>query len=150
MKKQLMRAVNSNLFSKFIRTTVIVIMLSGAVSANAQAAIESAEISNAASGIGKSAITFVVATNESLYFDVKVENASGEKFQIIVRDENGNTLYRGNYSDRDFNKRFKLPKGDSGKITFLIRSDSGNKTESSFEINSNTRVIEDVVVRKLN
>lgn len=139
-----MRAVNANL-SKFIRASAVVFILSATTTVSAQVTPVSATISG---GVGKTNVTYVATGNESLYFDVKVENAEGEKFVIVVKDEIGTTLYRGSSSDKDFKKRFILPKTDSGKLTFHVKSESGIKSES-FEINTNTRVVEEVTVRKV-
>lgn len=142
MKRNLMRVINANMFSKFIKTAVVVLMLTGAVGAQA------ASVSNDKDGIGKAVVTYVSADAESLSFDVKVDNASGEKFTIVVKDEKGTTLYRGSFTEKEFKKRFVLPKSDSSKLTFLVKSESENKTES-FEINSNTRIVEEVVVKRI-
>ena len=144
MKKHLMRAVNANL-SKFIRASAVVFILTAATTVSAQVAPVSATISD---GVGKTNVTYVATGNESLYFDVRVENAEGERFVIVVKDDNGTTLYRGSSSDKDFKKRFILPKTDSSKLTFHIKSESGIKSES-FEINTNTRVVEEVTVKKV-
>ena len=146
MKKHLMRVVNAN-FSKFIKTSVVVFMLAAATGAKAQVS-PAAAIINEASGTGKTDVTYVTAGNESLFFDVKVDNAEGEKFSIVVRDDNATTLYRGSFSDKNFKKRFVLPKTDSNKLTFHIRSESGLKSES-FEINTNSRIVEEVIVKKV-
>lgn len=137
-----MRVISANMFSKFIKTTVVVLMLTGAVS------VQAASVSNDKDGIGKAVVTYVSADAETLSFDVKVDNASGDKFTIIVKDDNGITLYRGSFTDKDFKKRFVLPKTDSNKLTFQVKSDSASKVES-FEINNNTRVIEEVVVKRI-
>jgi hypothetical protein len=81
-------------------------------------------------------------------FNVKIENTAGEKFTILIKDDMGTTLYRGTFSDKEFNKKFQLPKTDHNRFVFTVKSDSGNKTES-FEVNSSTRVVEDVVVKKV-
>lgn len=146
MKKHLMRNVSANL-SRFFKTAGIVIMLSGATNPSLQATPARVVVGNGG-GIGKTEINHVATTSQSLLFDVKVENADGKKFLIFVKDESGYTLYRGVYTARDFAKRFILPRFESNKITFQVKSESGNKSES-FEINSNTRVIEEVVVTKV-
>jgi hypothetical protein len=148
MKKQFMRVVNTNLFSKFIRSTIIVFMLAGAVNAEAQATVVSEMYTEPGAGVGNTVITHVATNSEAIFFDVKIENAAGERFLIIIKDNEGNTLYRAAYSDKDFKKTFRLPKGESEKITFLVKSDSGTKSES-FEINSNTRLVEEVIVKKV-
>jgi len=144
MKMYLMRAVKANL-SRFIKTTVVVFMLTAATGASAQVTPVSAAITE---NEGKAIVTYVATGNESLLFDVKVDNAEGEKFTIVVKEENGTTLYRGSFYDKDFKKRFILPKTDSNKLTFHIKSESGNKSES-FEINTSTRIVEEVVVKKV-
>lgn len=148
MKKYLLHFVSTNIFSKFIRTTVIVALLSGSVAITANAKPASASAETGPGGIGKTEITHAGTNSQSIFFDVKVENSEGKRFLIFVKDENGNTLYRGVYNSKDFSKRFVVPRLDSNKITFVIKGESDNKSES-FEINSNTRVIEEVVVRKM-
>lgn len=146
MKKFLMRVVNANL-SKFIKTTVVIFMLTATSGAKGQVTPASAII-NDVSGPGKAVVTYVTTGNESLFFDVKVDNDEGKKFTIIVRDDNATTLYRGSFSDKIFKKRFVLPKTDSNKLTFHIRSESAFKSES-FEINTNSRIVEEVIVKKV-
>lgn len=141
-----MRVVNANL-SRFIKTTVVVIMLTASTGLKAQVTPAAAIINNI-NDEGKAVVTYVTNGNESLFFDVKVDNAEGEKFSIIVRDDNATTLYRGTFSDKNFKKRFVLPKTDSSKLTFHIRSESGIQSES-FEINTNSRVVEEVIVKKV-
>lgn len=142
MKRNFMRAKNANMFSKFIKASVVVLMLTGAEGAQA------ASVSNDKDGIGKAVVTYVSADAETLSFDVKVDNTTGDKFTIIVKDDKGITIYRGTFTDKGFKKRFVLPKTDSNKLTFLVKSESENKIES-FEINNNTRVIEEVVVKRI-
>jgi hypothetical protein len=123
-------------------------MLSGSVALTANAEPASTIAKIGPGGIGKTEITHAGTSSQSIFFDVKVENSEGKRFLIFVKDENGNTLYRGVYNSKDFSKRFVVPRFDSNKITFVIKGESENKSES-FEINSNTRVIEEVVVTKV-
>jgi hypothetical protein len=147
MKKSLMRVVNTTLFSKFFKASAFVLVLSSSYAA-VQASPAPYEIVKSGPGIGKTEISHVRSDNQSLIFEVKVENASGEKFIVIVKDDGNNTLYRGSFNDKAFSKKFKVQKGDTQKVTFIIKGESGSSSES-FEINSNTRVIEEVVVTKI-
>ena len=142
MKKHLMRVVNANFFSKFIKTSVVVLLLTAGNGAFAQVS----PVALATTQPASAAITYVTTTTDAILFDVKVANAIGERFLIIVKDENGTTIYRGAYNDKDFKKRFMLPRTDASRITFQIKSDSGSTAES-FEIN--TRLVEEVVVKKV-
>ena len=144
MRKHLMRVVNAN-SSKFFKVAAFVIVITMATAAKAQLTPVSSTISEVPI---KAAVTYVATGNESLFFDVKVNNKEGEKFTILVKDDNSSTLFRGTYYERNFKKRFVLPKTDSNKLTFQIRGESDSKSET-FEVNTKTRVVEEVVVTKV-
>ena len=144
MRKHLMRVVNAN-FSRFFKAAAVVVLITLATSANAQVTPVSATVSGVPSN---AAVTYVSTSSESLSFDVRVNNEEGERFTIIVKDDNGATLYRGNYYDRSFKKRFVLPKTDSNKLTFLIKRESESKSET-FEVNTKTRLVEEVIVKRV-
>lgn len=144
MRKHLMRAVKAN-FSKFFKAAAVVIIITLANGAKAQVTPVSAPVSEVPS---RAAVTYVASGDDSLLFDVKVNNEAGEKFTILVKDDNSTVIYRGSYYDKNFRKRFVLPKTDTNKLTFLIRSESGLQSEA-FEIYTNTRMIEEVSVRRV-
>jgi hypothetical protein len=129
--------------SNFFKTTVVVLLLSVAVSSYA-----TPDRGNKDDNAGNAQITYVSSNAGTLSFDVKVDNLSGQKFLIVVKDETGSTLYRKNYTDKTFKKIFVLPKGDASRLTFYVKSDSGNTSES-FVIDSNTRLVEEVVVTRV-
>ena len=144
MRKYVMSVVNAN-FSRFFKAAAVVVIITMATSAKAQVTPVSATVSELPS---KAVVTYVATGSESLFFDVKVNNEEGERFTIVVKDDKGSTMYRGSYNNRNFKKRFVLPKTDTNKLTFQIRSESGSKSET-FEINTKTRVVEEVVVTKV-
>lgn len=144
MRKYVMSVVNAN-FSKFFKAAAVVVIITMATSARAQITPVSATVSELPS---KAVVTYIATGSESLFFDVKVNNGEGERFTIVVKDDKGSTMYRESYNDRNFRKRFVLPKTDTNKLTFQIRSESGSKSET-FEINTKTRVVEEVVVTKV-
>lgn len=144
MRKHLMRVVNANL-SRFFKAAAFVVITTLATGAKAQVTPVSAAIAEVPS---RATVTYVATGDESLLFDVKVNNEEGEKFTIVVKDDKGAALYRGSYYDKAFKRRFVLPKTDSNKLTFLIKSESGLQSET-FEINTKTSVIEEVSVRRV-
>jgi hypothetical protein len=149
MKKQLMRVVNANLFSKFFKATALVVVLSaGSSYVNAQVTQVSANVEHAGTGVTNAVINHLGTSNGMLLFEVKVDNASGEKFRVIVKDIDGTILFQDTYEDKNFAKKFMIPKPDSDRLVFVVKSASGKKTQS-FEINSSTRVIEEVVVKRI-
>ncbi len=82
-----------------------------------------------------------------LSFNVKYSNPNGNAFYLTVLDENGEALYKGVYSDKQFDKTFKLPKSEVSKLTFVI--DGGKEAfKQKFDVSIKTEVVEDVVVSK--
>ena len=45
-----------------------------------------------------------------LSFNVKYSNPTGNTFNLTVLDENGESIFKGFYGDKQFDKTFKLPK----------------------------------------
>ncbi len=82
-----------------------------------------------------------------LSFNVKYSNPTGNTFNLTVLDENGESIFKGFYGDKQFDKTFKLPKSEVSKLTFLIE-DGKESFKQRFDVNIKTQVIEDVVVSK--
>jgi hypothetical protein len=92
-------------------------------------------------------IKYLGTVDDAVIFDVVFDNPNGGKFSVTVLDETGNQLFQEVYSDKKFDKKFKLPKSDRNKLTFVIRNYKDTDMKQSFEIN--THYTEDVVVTKL-
>lgn len=88
-----------------------------------------------------------VDKDNQLSFKVTYSNPSGSTFTLAVRDEQGETLYRSHFSDKNFNKTFKLPKSEVNKLTFVIQ-DPKNDVVEKYSVNVKTSVQEEVVVSK--
>jgi hypothetical protein len=69
-----------------------------------------------------------------LTFNVTYNNPAGNTFTLSVLDENGESLFRSFYSDKQFDK------------TFVI--EDGKNVREKFDVNIKTQVIEDVIVSK--
>lgn len=85
-------------------------------------------------------------SNDNLAFDVKFANPSGKTFTLLVLDEFGQSLYKANYSNKNFKKKFIVPK-DETVLTFVIQVGKEVHREK-FDVNIRTQQIEDVVVKK--
>jgi hypothetical protein len=53
----------------------------------------------------KTVINHIASDGESLLFEVKVEYSQGERFTIVVKDDNGNEWYGGSFNGKDFSKK---------------------------------------------
>lgn len=94
-------------------------------------------------------VKYIGKQEQSMVFNVKYNNTNASKFFVTIKDDDGVTLYQGAFTDNAFDKKFSLPKTDSRKVVFII-SDRKNNYSESFEITTETRFVEDVVVKKVN
>ena len=89
-------------------------------------------------------VNFIKVQEGQLYFAVKFNNSLGRRIDISVNDADGDNLYRGNFSGKNFGKVFSAP-AELGKLVVIIRS-YATKAEHKFEISSEARVIRDAYV----
>ena len=96
--------------------------------------------------IGKNTTVKYLGTQDDvIMFNVSVDNPNGNKFSVIVTDNEGNQLFQEVYNDKQFDKKFKLPKSETGKLSFVVRNfKDASDDVHSFEISD--RIVEDVVV----
>jgi hypothetical protein len=86
---------------------------------------------------------------EAGIFNVVYNNAKGSRFTLRVMDADGNQLYQNLYTDKKFDKRFKLADPDSfGKLIFIIRNLDDNSTQR-FEVEASSRLVEDINVKEV-
>ena len=94
-------------------------------------------------------ITYLGRTEDKLLFDVSLDNSAGENFKLFIKDEGSNVLFVKKFSGKKFSQRFEISKEElvNGKLTFVLVSK--NSQPQVFELATNTRIVEDVVVVKL-
>ena len=102
---------------------------------------------------GKSATTaevkYIGNSNGEFLFNVLYNNEEGSRFSVAILDAQGNQLYSGVYSVKKFDKNFKLSDPESfGKLVFVIRN-LGDNSVQRFEVNTNSRLVEDVEVKEV-
>jgi hypothetical protein len=138
--------MKKNSFKIFVKRTAGVLLIAAWISVKA-GAVEShaAPVYHEASATVK----YLGADNESYVFNVAYNNENGEKFLLRITDAGENTLFTGTYTDKKFDKRFKLLKeGSDGKLKFIIRNLKDNSVQA-FEVTTTSQVVEDVVVKKV-
>lgn len=98
----------------------------------------------------KTSIQFTGSTDEALLFRVHISNEKRDYFTLTIKNENGNVLYSGSFSDINFQKQFKVLKGEEDAKRYYFTISSGNKDlEETYIISASTRMIEDVKINKL-
>jgi len=101
-------------------------------------------------GSASSAEVKYIGSNEGdPMFNVLYTNSTGARFSVKVLDNEGHQLFQGVYTDKKFDKKFKVADAASySKLIFVIRNFQDNSVQS-FEVNSNTRMVEDVEVTEV-
>jgi hypothetical protein len=143
MKKTFLKIVSR----RFV--TAVVIATSLFAFAPAQSMAKSTKTIEIISADNTSSVQFLSSGDNSLLFDVKINNTNGDKFTLLIQNEAGDVLFSKDYNDKSFNKRIKLLKtDDGGSYHFVIRS-SNKDLENTYAVSKATRVVDDVVITKL-
>ena len=95
-------------------------------------------------------VTYVGSQDGNYIFDVQFDNNVGDTYYVAVVDDAGNTLFKGLYSDKKFDKKFKLPPGEEiNNVSFVIRNLKSNAAVT-YAVNTTQRQVEDVIVKRTN
>ncbi len=89
--------------------------------------------------------------NNQPAFQLKVNgNAEHNDFLVVIRDEYGNALYWENIKAESFTKKFVLNTDEIGdeKLRFEITSKKTKQT-MKFEVDRNTRVVEEMSINQI-
>ena len=138
MKKQSLHMA-THVRNKFFTVSIAAFLLAGGTSLNAQ----SVELPKTA------VIKHLGNSEETMFFQVRVDNIVGERFSVSIKDHEGTTIFQEFYTDKNFDKKFRVPKTDNNRVTFHIKG-SKDTIPQSFEINTNTKVVEEVIVKRIN
>lgn len=83
-------------------------------------------------------------------FNVSYNNVAGNRFSLVVLDADGNQLYSYIYSEKNFDKNFRLADPESfRKLIFIIRNLNDHTTQR-FEVEATGHEEEQVEVTELN
>jgi hypothetical protein len=128
---------------KMIMTTIAKFTAAGLLLVTV--ATTQAQTTTNASTENNTTVKYLGTQDDMILFNVSVANPQGNKFSVIVSDNDGNQLFQEVYNDRKFDKRFRLPKTETGKLTFVVRNfKDASDDVHSFEVSD--RVVEDIVV----
>jgi hypothetical protein len=94
-------------------------------------------------------VKYLGAQDDMVIFNVSYANPEGSKFQLIIKDQDGTQLYQNIFNEKIYYKQFRLPKADKDRIVFVIRNGKDAEVVKTFEINVNSRFVQEVAVKKL-
>jgi methionine-rich copper-binding protein CopC len=97
-------------------------------------------------------LKFVGKVNEKTVFQLNFTGSPQEnEFTITITDEEGNRLYREVLKGENFSKRYLLNAEEIGDNTLRFEVSSNKTTKPAvFKVNREARLVEEVVVNKLN
>jgi hypothetical protein len=92
-------------------------------------------------------VQYIGTNDNSVVFRVAFENPTAEKFWLIIKNDNGEVVYRKQFSDAHFAKSVYFQKEESDiHPTFVIRNGE-NEVVRQFAVNRT--ITENTVVTKL-
>jgi len=96
------------------------------------------------------AIQYIGTVDNQPVFQIEFENKEQKPIQVSIKDEDGNTLYFEKIKDKKFSRKFKFerPDAEDMKLTFTLATEK-EKHVQVFEVNTQVKVVQDVVVTKL-
>jgi hypothetical protein len=115
--------------------------------------LATAHAQSASSGDGQNeqfTVKYLGTQEDMIVFNVSYPNPEGGKFQLIIRDQDGSSLYQSTFSDKAFYKQFRLPKTDKDRIAFVFHNTHDADVVKTFEINVNSRFVREVAIKKVN
>ena len=100
-------------------------------------------------GANTADLKYLVDKDGAYLFNVVYNNISNSRFSVVILDADGNQLFQSQYSDKKFDRKFKLAQPEEfGRLTFIIRNLADN-TVQRFEVDANSRLVEDVEVKEV-
>ncbi len=115
--------------------------------AGAHAQVVPASYTTTLPAVPEPVVTYLGSGEEEMSFNMKYENAVGDKCRVTVLDSNGEILFDEVFSDKKFNKTFKVP-SELGKLTFVVRN-MKTKAQKKIDISTERRFVEEVSVTRV-
>lgn len=136
----------SNTITKSITAAVVAVLLlvaspftSKANNNKEEAAIIESQVS----------VQYAGASESAVMFRVQFANPGAQKFTLTIKNEAGDVLYRGHFTNANFSKTVHLLNEESEMNPVFIISAGDQKIERSFNVNRTSGTTEEVVVTKL-
>ena len=98
----------------------------------------------------KPGVQFAGSTSDALIFKVHVNNQNADNFTVTIKNDDGAILFSKSFNDINFEKQFRILKGDSNSARYYFTVSSANKSlDETYAVSTATHLVDDVVVNKL-
>ena len=89
-------------------------------------------------------VTSSGVVNGEMTFRLNYENESADVLEIVITDNQGNRLYKKLSAERKLNTAFRIP-AELGTV-YLTVTNTKDRTQKRFQISSQERIVEKVVI----
>ena len=98
----------------------------------------------------KPSVQFAGSTSDALLFKVHIINDKADNFTVTIKNNDGNVLFSKTFNDVNFEKQFKILKGDDSNSNYYFTISSSNKNlEETYVVSSTVKTVNDVTINKL-
>lgn len=94
-------------------------------------------------------IKYLGSVGNNPIFQVEFDNLEEEELYITLKDSEGNTLYAERFKDKKFSKKFQVERADEDLRVVLTVANRKGRFSQQYQINRNTRIVQDVFVTKV-
>jgi len=78
-------------------------------------------------------ITYLGTKGNDIVFELKLENNTGKRSALLIKDKSGETVYEETIFEKQLVKRFILPADETNEFVFVV-SNGTNKYEKRFKV----------------
>jgi hypothetical protein len=100
-------------------------------------------------GVATAEVTYIILAEGQGIFKVQYNNATGSRFSIQILDTDGDQLYQNIFTDKKFDKNFRLADPDSYHQLVFVIHNLGDNSFQRFEVEASTHLVEDVKVEEV-
>lgn len=96
------------------------------------------------------AVSYIGSLDGQPVFKVDLDNKDGSVYNFKIKDDRGAVLYAEKITKQQFSKKFKFDRNNEEEVKLIFTLTSDKRTQSQeFRINTQTQVLNDIVVTKL-
>lgn len=135
-----MKSLFNAVFGRFVPGAILVMTLA---TAHAQ---------SVAAGDGqneKATVKYLGIQDDMIVFNVAYANPESNRFELVIKDQDGSMVYQNSFTDKSFYKQFRLPKTDKDRIFFVFHNNHDTDVVKTFEVNVNSRFVHSVAIKKI-
>ncbi len=97
----------------------------------------------------KATVKYLGIQDDMIVFNVAYANPESNRFELVIKDQDGSMVYQNSFTDKSFYKQFRLPKTDKDRIFFVFHNNHDADVVKTFEVNVNSRFVHSVAIKKI-